>query len=342
MKKDIDSILAGQISDFDRMRFAEASEADGWERIDAKIKARQYRRRRRISLAAAACAAALIVAAVVLTPNTPAPLETAEHILPGRERAVLILESGEQIALDNAATIDEQRLEELGIACDNSSLDFAEASAAQYVLYAPRGGIFNVTLSDGTIVTLNSDTRLTYPGRFSGEERCVKIEGEAYFAVAHDAEHPFVVDGGGMTVRVKGTEFNMLAREGGNIETTLLKGSVEIEAGGQTALLAPGWQARLSNNKLLTAKANAHIASSWKDGVFEFNDMPLSEIAEKLKLWYDVDFVFADPALRDVRFTGAFGKNNELNYFLDLLGRTHAVSHTLQGRTITLTNTTKL
>lgn len=340
----LDRILAGQIRPIDCERFAEAQAADGWDAINARITSRAALRRRRgvvRGVAVAACIVTLIVGAVVLLPTTNAPITTspptAGHILPGRERAVLILESGEHITFDGDAATNERRLSALGIAHNSNSLDFGAADAARYALYAPRGGIFSITLADGTRVTLNSDTRLSYPGRFEGAERRVRVDGEAYFTVAKDSERPFVVEGGGMSVEVLGTEFNLLARAGGDVEATLVQGSVEVRAGDSKALLAPGYQARLSANLLTTAKVNTRLVTSWKDGMFEFNDMPLAEIAEKLRLWYDVDFVFADPSLRQVRFTGAFGKDNELSYFLDLLSRTQAVNHTVQGQTVTLT-----
>ena len=80
-------------------------------------------------------------------------------------------------------------------------------------LSIPRGETFKVVLSDGTEVLLNSDSRLSYPTVFKGKERVVSLEGEAYFNVTKNTEHPFIVKSGNVQVRVLGTEFNMCSRQ---------------------------------------------------------------------------------------------------------------------------------
>ena len=93
-------------------------------------------------------------------------------------------------------------------------------------LSIPRGETFKVVLSDGTEVLLNSDSRLSYPTVFKGKERVVSLEGEAYFNVTKNTEHPFIVKSGNVQVRVLGTEFNMCSYTPDNVRVTLIEGKL--------------------------------------------------------------------------------------------------------------------
>ena len=95
-------------------------------------------------------------------------------------------------------------------------------------LSIPRGETFKVVLSDGTEVLLNSDSRLSYPTVFKGKERVVSLEGEAYFNVTKNTEHPFIVKSGNVQVRVLGTEFNMCSYTPDNVRVTLIEGKVAV------------------------------------------------------------------------------------------------------------------
>lgn len=108
-------------------------------------------------------------------------------------------------------------------------------------LSIPRGETFKVVLSDGTEVLLNSDSRLSYPTVFKGKERVVSLEGEAYFNVTKNTEHPFIVKSGNVQVRVLGTEFNMCSYTPDNVRVTLIEGKVAVSdtCGLQTVEMKP-------------------------------------------------------------------------------------------------------
>ena len=114
-------------------------------------------------------------------------------------------------------------------------------------LSIPRGETFKVVLSDGTEVLLNSDSRLSYPTVFKGKERVVSLEGEAYFNVTKNTEHPFIVKSGNVQVRVLGTEFNMCSYTPDNVRVTLIEGKVAVSdtCGLQTVEMKPGQSAQL-------------------------------------------------------------------------------------------------
>ena len=105
---------------------------------------------------------------------------------------------------------------------------YAKDLPERHSLTVPRGQTFKLILSDGTEVYLNADSRLVYPSRFTGKERSVFLDGEAYFRVAKDAGHPFIVRTQTLQTRVLGTEFNVSGYEGSDTEVTLVEGSVEV------------------------------------------------------------------------------------------------------------------
>ena len=133
----------------------------------------------------------------------------------------------------------------------------------------PRGGEYQLILSDGSRVWLNSDTRLRYPVSFIGEKREVYLEGEAYFEVSH-SDKPFEVHGGGQCVRVLGTSFNVMAYgDESKVQTTLVSGSVRVvlDQSDKTVLLTPGHQAEMDKNsgKITMREVNVENYIGWKD-----------------------------------------------------------------------------
>src|SRR5690606_18205210 len=139
----------------------------------------------------------------------------------------------------------------------------------------PRGGQYRITLPDGTMVWLNSETKLIFPTRFVGKERKVKLIGEAYFEVAKNINQPFIVESRGMEVLVTGTEFNVSAYEGASESfTTLIEGSVEIHNNGKESIrLTPGQQAyqRAGSMDIQKRQVDVNAIVSWKKGYFSFD-----------------------------------------------------------------------
>lgn len=257
-------------------------------------------------------------------------------------RAVLELANGETIELNKDQAVDEKRLKELGIVQGKSSIAYMDKDSScveNHVLRVPRGGEYILVLSDNTKVWINSESELHYPSSFSGVERRVYIEGEAYFQVAKNASRPFVVETAGMDVRVTGTEFNVMAyKDKDRIETTLVEGCVIVDAGGKVVKMSPNMQAVFSKeDQLLTTRVvRANLFSSWKDGIFEFDNLPLREIVDQLGRWYNVDFVFEDESLREIYFTGAAEKMKPITFILDLIKDTRVMNYQIDGKIITI------
>lgn len=260
--------------------------------------------------------------------------ELARSIAPGSEKARLILASGETIVLEKNQdmVIDMDSL----IASKGNILVYKLNKAAKdrvsemNTLQVPIGGIYSVTLSDGTKVWLNSKSSLTYPVQFGEGEREVTLDGEAYFDVTKDKTRPFVVHSSTGIVEVLGTEFNVSDYpEEPSYVTTLVEGKVrmsplEAEPSIRT-VLNPGEQAVLNKQEHSSAfvrEVDPLVYCAWKDGKFYFEDVPLSEILRTMGRWYNFDVSFEKEYLGQIQFTGVAKKDKSLHYLLDIISET--------------------
>ena len=180
-------------------------------------------------------------------------------------------------------------------------------------------------LSDGTIVYMNSESRLKYPVRFVGDERIVELEGEAYFEVVRDEEHPFVVCANQLDIKVLGTCFNVMAyKQDARTEVTLVNGKVDVRSGNISEILESSEQFVIDNEnrKYQVRSVNVGIYVDWKSGILNFDAMSLEELGDKLRRWYGVKFFFSKESLKQLKFSGAFKKYNDIDYILGLIEAT--------------------
>lgn len=272
---------------------------------------------------------------------TPVP-EKAELIRTGEKRAVLTLANGQKVELDSKKVVMD-----LGhVTAEGDSLsgltyrpakDTSGVEPQYNTLSVPRGGEYILTLSDGTKVWLNSETEMTYPVVFATGKREVAIVGEAFFEVKKHDGQPFIVSTPNTCTTVLGTAFNVMAYKGEDqTEITLVKGAVAVSAGGKDCRIEPGQQVSVDNVSLQMEKHEVNVAFfiSWKEGLFDFDHMKLTELCEKLGRWYDVDFHFVNPQLAEKRFTGAVKRNNSLQFMLDFVEKTSGVHFEIIGKTI--------
>lgn len=203
-------------------------------------------------------------------------------------------------------------------------------------LVIPRGGENTVLLADGTTVHLNAGSKLTYPVRFAGKRRIVALEGEAYFDVEKDEEHPFVVQTRFGEITVLGTEFNVNAYNDADVcYTTLVQGKVNFTVSDQKSVtLLPGEQAIASSGRIEKRVVDLEEYIGWAKGVYVFNNRPLGEIMQTFERWYDIQVYYEDPALRDLTYSGNLKRNNTINAFLDALEMTGDIYYKINGRTI--------
>jgi transmembrane sensor len=271
-------------------------------------------------------------------------------IAPGGNRALLTLADGSTIILDSAGngTISRQgniNIEKL----DNGQLRYSingkqitENDEAFYnTITTPRGGQYQVTLSDGTKVWLNAASSIRFPVLFTGNERRVTVTGETYFEVAHNDAKPFKIKAVSSEVEVVGTHFNINAYDDeAAIKTTLLEGKVKVNNMGpglqasDFRLLSPGQQSILGKNGRITVVNNADTeeALAWKNGRFQFSSADLKTILRQISRWYDVDVEYRGNV--DLHFTGQLTRNDNVSKVFEKLALTGEVHFRIEGRKI--------
>ena len=198
---------------------------------------------------------------------------------------------------------------------------FSETEYAE--INVPYGEQVRVILQDGTIVRLNSDSRLKYPRQFGLFNRTVELWGEGYFNVAKDENRPFRVDLQGVEVRVTGTQFNVKAYSAEpNIWVTLDEGGILFkDRNAKEYRLVPGESAeynRRSGECLISRPDNMEQISAWRSNSLNFYLTPLSEIIKVMERHYDVHFIVKDSAVLKNRFTLSTGKVNASDVLDDL------------------------
>lgn len=175
-----------------------------------------------------------------------------------------------------------------------------------------RGQRAGITLPDGTIVHLNSESKLTYTPEFNGKLREVSLEGEAFFEVTPNKEKPFIVKTSVFDVEVLGTSFNVSVYNDENIvETALIEGKVKLTMNGypsKPVYLTPSQKFVYSRNE---QKGNISIMEedselAWKQGILAFNAVPLTEVFKRMERWYGVTIHYDKENLVNDKFTGQF------------------------------------
>ncbi|WP_459212770.1 FecR family protein [Aquimarina rhabdastrellae] len=251
---------------------------------------------------------------------------TQTNISTGSYKAILTLNNGNEINLKEGETFMNDIVDSNGEGLFYSNAIGNDKYESEYnVLSVPRGGHFFVQLIDGTKIWLNSDSRIKYPVSFiRGESRTVELlYGEAYFDVTSSTEYggaSFSVLHESQKINVIGTEFNVKAyKEEKYAYTTLVEGTVDISTSNIKKTLKPNQQSIVSklDRKDITVKPiSVYNEISWKEGVFSFKNKSLKEIMKVLSRWYDVDIIFKDEKIAELKFTGTLNKNQKIEDIL--------------------------
>ncbi len=203
--------------------------------------------------------------------------------------------------------------------------DIIDEREAFTTIEVPAGQRTNLTLSDGTQITLNSLSKLKYPQSFGGSLREVELTGEGYFKVKHDSEHPFVVNTNHCAVRVLGTEFNVQTQASKHpFSVSLIKGSVllhdksEIE---KDYLMKPTQRVILKDNKFVTTQIPEYEDFSWRNGVLSFHNESFENLVETFESTYGVKFVNMMHHTPIKNFTGKILIDEGVDHALWVLSR---------------------
>lgn len=221
-------------------------------------------------------------------------------------------------------------------------INYNKMTAQTNVLEVPAGQRMSVTLSDGTQVQLNGNSRIEYPVIFSRKQRNVKLSGEAFFEVKHDERHPFIVETFASKVEVLGTRFNVYADEASEyFSAALVDGKVKVTTNDETAeqvVLAPDEMVRFVNNHLVVTKVDAENLISWTEGYVNLADTDFESLMHRFENVYGVKIVIERETMPEIGYkSGKIRVSEGVNFALKLLQHECKFTYTENYETNTIT-----
>ena len=288
--------------------------------VNAKNPTAKNRRRLPLNILKSAAILAILIGLGFIFRDAMVDSRTTP-IIP-EDAIILQLENGniEVISEDGEAKVVDSEGNVLGAQQGSQLVYKNNGTSKEEITYntltVPYGKRFDLLLSDGTQVTLNSGTSLKYPVQFlKTKNRQVFLDGEAFFSVAKDTENPFIVNTHELNVRVLGTKFNLSSYpEDQFVNTTLLEGSVAVYNKQDTfdssnaSLLEPGFKAEWNkyNRQIVVEEADIAMHTDWLNGKIILRHVPFKNIVKKLERHYNVDIVNNNPELDEEIFTASF------------------------------------
>ncbi len=322
------------------LKLEQSNKRANWDKIQAKIKNERVRKLKVNFLRAVAVLILAIGSTLFFTNLLDNNLSNI--IGPGTQQAILITSDGERYQLNEEVTIKEgdvfisNKTQEL---IYQKKSNITKSQLTYNTIIIPRGGEYKLTLMDGTRIWLNSNSKLRFPSEFGSGIRKVELKGEAFFEVAKDSVHPFVVNANKAQVKVLGTSFNVNAYSDLNeIVTTLVEGRVEVSDTlfGNKVKLLPNEQYRFNKltGKTLKQIVDTEIYTAWKDGRFVFENESLEDIMTRLSRWYNVDVSFLNESVKKLRFSGDLTRYDNIDQILELIEVTQKVKFTIKDRAL--------
>ncbi|ARS39132.1 hypothetical protein CA265_05365 [Sphingobacteriaceae bacterium GW460-11-11-14-LB5] len=269
-------------------------------------------------------------------------------IQPGGNKATVTLANGQRFDLKNL---------EGGVVVDKSGLEYndgtaiseigsAKGAAQQLVLSTPKGGQYQITLSDGTKVWLNAASSLKFLSSFAGQkERRVELTGEAYFQVNHDAKQPFRVMSAGQLAEDLGTSFNINNYADEPLsKTTLVEGSMQVRSlknaqDKNPILLKPSQQASIDAVGAISLRmVNTAETLGWKNDNFIFDGEDLNSAMRKIARWYNIDVVYEPDVKANSTpiLDGLVSRKSKLSEVLKWIETVGEVRFKIEGRRVTV------
>lgn len=212
-----------------------------------------------------------------------------------------------------------------------------EYYSSNSIINVPQGEMSKLTLPDGTSVIINSGSTFSYSSNYKDGKRIVELTGEAFFNVAKDPDHPFIIKTNLMNFKVYGTSFNIEAYPDNNqVSTTLVEGSLGFIDKNEKELgrLVPGENLLFDgkNNNFKITNVDLDLFTSWKDGIITFRNEKLKDVAIKLERWYNVKIVIKNPKLADELYYGTVMKNKPIDQILEVLSITSSLNYQMTYR----------
>jgi len=286
----------------------------------------------------------------------------ANDIGPGKQGATLTLANGRKIRL--SAATNGTLTKEAGVSITKTAngqvvYRVIESRAQAYrppisspqfnTLSTAKGETYKVTLPDGSAIWLNAASSLTYPVSFAASKnRKVELEGEAYFEIAKDKQHPFIVEIGKQDVEVLGTHFNINGyADEPEVKTTLLEGSVRLslissgrpsnQVNPPSSVLVPGEQAVNTGSEIKIKKVDVANVIGWKNNDFVFNGKTFGAAMHEISRWYNVDIIYDAAATANIEPGGWISRKSNISVVLKRIESSGQVHFKIEGRRIIVT-----
>jgi transmembrane sensor len=267
-------------------------------------------------------------------------------ISPGGNKAILTLANGQKIILTDAGNgllaeqsgvkitkMDDGQL----IYTISGDISLPSDGKVQYnTIETPKGGQYQVVLPDGSKVWLNAGSKITYPSVFvSNGERRLELKGEAYFEVARDKDHPFIVKTINQEIEVLGTQFNVNSYEDEfAVKTTLLEGSIKVVTdNGVKEVLQPGQQSVITSDRMVVNEIDPELAVAWKNNLFIFESDDIRYIMRMVARWYNVEVEY-EGMIPDDKFGGSVSRFENVSEVLKPLEATGKVKFRIEDSRI--------
>ena len=311
-----------------KQRHGQVNVDAAWEQFihdeKSQVRSEKPARLRYIGLGVLMGVAASLLLFVVLCPmmNNKGEDETllvSEFIdQKGSQVEMISTRDGQQVKEKVTSAVSALQQSETGV------LDFRNQAASgvveERIITTPRGKVQTIILADGTKVLLNNESRLRFPTRFTGNTRTVYVEGEAYFTVAKDAAHPFIVHSRDISTTALGTRFNVKAYKNKALCITLVDGSVRVtDDNHREIILKPGEEVSTVNDKLIIADADTRTYKQWEEGYFYYDNVPLIDILVELGRWYNVNIELKNRRLMNYRLHFIAARNTTIDDALERL-----------------------
>ena len=325
-----------------------------WQKLNYKLKDQQRRKR---GWMVAASIAILLSCTIVLQFDRIVNLMELEEnqlvqIEKGNSKALLITSSGNEYRLEEGINRIISEREGVQIHTDSNHVvqytgiveanEISKLAGMHNTLKVPRLGEYQLVLSDGTKVWLNSESELRYPIKFTGKTREVELIGEAYFDVQKNTEKPFLVKTKNIDTRVLGTEFNVSAYPNEELNITLIEGSVELNSNkvSSKVRLVPGDNANLKKGELKVSVSQVDVRkyTAWRDGYFYFEKERLEDILTKLERWYDFKVFYQNPAVKEYAFRMRADRKQDFTDIVSRLEQTGRISIEIKGNVIVVSD----
>jgi len=271
----------------------------------------------------------------------------SQIIKPGVKSAELILSNGEKVAITNKTTLLKENNGQLINIDSLNGITYKDGvSHNSKLLYntirTQRGNEYNLQLSDGTRIWLNSDSELKYPTIFDGDVRKVYLlKGNAYFKVAKNKAKAFIVKMQNQQIKVYGTQFCVDAYNKNNITTVLVEGSIGLSTNTVNEVrLKPGelGKVNMESGDVEVKKVDLRPYIAWQEGSFVFRNQRLEDIMMQLERWYNVTVFYQNSATKDYHFTGDMKRYETINQILDFISLAANVKFEVKNNTVIVKN----